>query len=202
LNQEEKKLNNRKTPVICFIMLGLLFAAGGCAQPPTEEMDQAQAALTRAENDPEAVLYAGDSITRARNALTQMRSEAAAKRYDAARTYAQETISAAEKAIADGQAGAQRARDDAAGLMTLLAASVAETETAINAARQVPNSGLDFEALSRDFESARRTFDQAQIANAAGSYKEALEKGQAVRAALSGINARLSEAVMALTRKK
>jgi hypothetical protein len=86
--------------------------------------------------------------------------------------------------------------------MTLLAASVAETEEAINAARQVKNSGLDFQALSQDFESARRLFDQAQVSNAAGNYKDALEKGQAVRAALSGINARLSEAVMAATRKK
>jgi hypothetical protein len=165
-------------------------------------MDQAQAALTRAENDPDAVMYAADSITRARNALTRMQAEAAAKRYDAARTYAQETISAADRAISDGRAAAQRAKDDTNSLMALLTTSVEETEGAINAARQVKNSSLDFEALSRDFESARQTFDQAQISAAAGNYKDALEKGQTVRAALSGINARLSEAVMAVSRKE
>jgi HEPN domain-containing protein len=195
-------LNKYKTPALFFIILGLLCLAGGCAKPPTEEMDNAQAALTRAENDPDAVLYAADSITRARNALEQMRAEAAAKRYDAASTYAQETIRAADKAISDGRAAALRAKDDTASLMTLLSASIKETGEAIDAARQVQNSSLDFEALSRDFESARRTFDQAQVSASAGNYKDATEKGQTVRSSLSGINARLSEAVMAVSRKK
>jgi hypothetical protein len=195
-------LNKYKIPLMFFITLGLICIAGGCAKPPTEEMDRAREALTRAENDPDAVLYAADSLSRARDALTRMQTEAAEKRYDAARTYAQETISAADKAISDGRAAALRAKDDAASLMSLLTASVKETEGAINAARQVKNSSLDFEALSRDFESARRTFDQAQVSAAAGNYKDAMEKGQTVRAALSGINARLSEAVMAVSRKK
>jgi hypothetical protein len=191
-----------KIPVMFFIILGLICTAGGCAKPPTEEMDKALEALTRAENDPDAVLYAADSIIRARNALAQMQAESAAKRYDAAKTYAQETISAAEKAVADGRAAALRAKDEAASLMTLLSASVKETEGAIKAARQVKNSSLDFESLSRDFESARRTFDQAQVSAGAGNYKDALEKGRTVRSALSGINARISEAVMAVSRKK
>lgn len=195
-------MNKYKIPALFFIILGLLCLAGGCAKPPTEEMDNAQAALTRAENDPDAVLYAADSITRARNALEQMRAEAAAKRYDAASTYAQETIRAADKAISDGRAAALRAKDDTASLMTLLSASIKETGEAIDAARQVQNSSLDFEALSRDFESARRTFDQAQVSASAGNYKDAMEKGQTVRSSLSGINARLSEAVMAVSRKK
>ena len=195
-------MNKYKIPVIFCIILGLIFTAGGCAKPPTEEMEQARAALTRAENDPDAVLYAADSITRARDALTRMQAEVAAKRYDVARTYAQETISAADKAISDGRAAAQRAKDEADSLMALLSTSVKETEGAINAARQVKNSSLDFEALSRDFESARQTFDQAQISAAAGNYKDALEKGQIVRSALSSINNRLSEAIMAVSRKK
>jgi hypothetical protein len=195
-------LKEWKIPVMFFIILGLIATAGGCAKPPAEEMDKALEALTLAENDPDAVLYAADSIARARNALTRMQAEAAAKRYDAAKTYAQETISAAEKAVADGRAAALRAKDEAASLMTLLDASVKETDGAIKAARQVKNSSLDFEALSRDFDSARRTFEQAKVSAAAGNYQDALEKGRTVRSALSGINARLSEAVMEVSRKK
>jgi hypothetical protein len=193
-------LKTFKTPVILMIVLGLILTA--CAKPPTEEMDNALAALTRAENDPDAVMYAANSITRARSALTQMQAEAAAKRYDAARTYAQETISAAEKAISDGRAGALRAKNEADGLMARLSAAIAETEGAIGNARQVRNSGLDFQAISRDFDAARLTFDQAQVAASSGNYKEALDKGQTVRSALDNINARVSEAVMAVTRKK
>jgi flagellar biosynthesis/type III secretory pathway protein FliH len=195
-------LNTLKIPVMIFIILGMILMAGGCAKPPTEEMDKALAALTRAENDPDAVMYAANSIARARSALTQMQTEAAAKRYDAARTYAQETISAADRAITDGRAAALRAKDEAASLMSLLSASIAETEGAITSARKVRNSRLDFEALSRDFEGARRIFDQAQIAASAGNYPDALAKGQTVRQALSDINARISQAVMAVTRKK
>jgi hypothetical protein len=85
-----KNLKTLKNPVILLIILGLILTA--CAKPPTEEMDNALAALTRAENDPDAVMYAANLIARARSALTQLQAEAAAKRYDAARTYAQETI--------------------------------------------------------------------------------------------------------------
>jgi hypothetical protein len=179
------------------ILLGL----GGCAKAPVEEMDNAAAAVTRAENDPDAAVYAGETLIQARNALANMRNEAAEKRYDAARAYAAEAVRAAEKAVAGGQAGAARAGEEAAALLALLPGAIAETEQTLRQA-EGKNLDLDLEALKTEMEYVRRTADQAAAAAAADRNKEALELGQAVRSTLSRIDARISEAAILVSRKK
>ncbi|MDR2098314.1 MAG: DUF4398 domain-containing protein, partial [Spirochaetaceae bacterium] len=69
-----------------YIFFTLVAAAvmTGCAKPPVEEMNNAIAAVSRAENDPDVVNYAANALARAREALSQMQSAADAKRYDEA----------------------------------------------------------------------------------------------------------------------
>jgi hypothetical protein len=165
-------------------------------------MNNATAAVTRAENDADAVTYAGNLLIRARDILTRMEIEADAKRYDAARALAAEAISAADKAIADGRAGAERARSEAASLVSGLKASLAETEAAIGAARKVKNIKLDLDAISREFEGFRNTAGEAEQALLAANYQNAREKATAVRAGLSDINLRISNATRASSRKQ
>jgi hypothetical protein len=181
---------------------GIVLLSGGCAKPPTEEMNNAIAAVTRAENNADAVTYAGSTLTRARESLTRMQAEADSKRYDAARSYAAEAVAAADKAVADGQAGAARAREEAAGIIAALRPVISETDEAIRAAKAARNLNLDFTGIDRDFEAARRTADQAEISLAGNNYQDALDKGRSARAGLSDINQRLSEAATAASRKK
>lgn len=185
--------------VCAALALGLVL--GGCAKPPTEEMNNAVEAVTRAENDADAATYAGNTLARARDALNRMQAEADSKRYDAAKTYASEAISAAERAIADGRAGAQRARAEAASLVESLGPLIAETDQGIKAA-QAAGLPLDFAALGREFDAARNSSDQAEIALAGGQYRDAMEKGRNAQAGLNSINQELSGAVMAVSRKK
>jgi hypothetical protein len=185
---------------IVLAILGLVFCLGGCAKPPTEEMDAATEALIRAENDPDAVAFGETSLNRARDAVFRMRQEANAKKYDAAKSYAAEAISAAEKAINDGRAAAQRAREEAASLIATVKNSLVETEGLLSNARQNELS-LDYDALDRDLEDARQTIDQAESA-AVARPREALDKGQAARAALSDIRVRISQGVRETTVKK
>ena len=138
----------------------------------------------------------------ARDALTRMQSEADSKRYDAAKTYAAEAVSNAEKAIADGKTGVARAREEAAGLVNSLSGPLAETSSALNATREVKNIKLDFDTLSGDMDSARKTYSDAQQSLAANNYGDAVSKGQNVRSALSGINAKITEATLAASRKQ
>lgn len=182
------------------LVLGLILAA--CATPPTEEMNKAQDAVTRAENDADAVTYAGNTLVRARNALTRMQSEADAKRYDAAKSYASEAVSAAEKAIADGKTGAARARDEAARLVNGLSVPLAETASSLSAAKQVEKINLDFDTLSGEMDSARQNYDDAQRSLAANNYDDAVAKSQNTRSIISGINAKITEASQAVSRKK
>ena len=188
------------------IVFLLIFAIGwiltACSTPPTEDMNKAQDAVFRAENDVDAVTYAGNTLIRARDALNRMKSEAEAKRYDAAKNYAAEAIALAERAEAEGKAGASRARDEAAALLNSIPGLLAETTNSLNAARQAGNIALDFNDLSGDLDSARRTYGEAQQSLLVENFRDAANKGQDVRSRLSGINARITDASIAVARKK
>ncbi|HCC37833.1 MAG TPA: hypothetical protein DEQ14_09580 [Treponema sp.] len=190
----------KKIKFFCVIVVLALIGAS-CAKPPTEEMNSAIEAVTRAENDADAVLYAGNSLARARSALTRMQAEADSKRYDAAKTYAAEAIAAADKAMADGRAGAIRARTEAETLVSGLRPAVTETDKGIQAAKSAGLS-LNFDTLSRDFDTARQNVTQAENALAGNNYQDALDRGRSAQSGLSDINQRLSSAVMAVSRKK
>jgi HEPN domain-containing protein len=189
----------------CFalaLILSALFLIPSCAKPPKEEMDAAAEAVIRAENDADAVTYAPNALVRARDALERMQSEADSKRYDGAKTYAAEAVSAAERALSEGKAGAQRAREEATGIVNGLAAPLAETEQALDNASRTPRIKLDIPALRGELDRAKDTAAEARKDLDAGAYRDASAKGQSVRAGLSGINSQISDAVQAASRKK
>lgn len=188
---------------IIFVCAALAAAAlvFGCARPPTDEMNQAAEAVARAENDINAVTYAANLLARARDSLSRMYAEADARRFDSARNLAAEAQDAALRAIEEGHAGAARARDAAAALVSDLRPLIAETERGINAAKAA-DLYLDYDALGRDFDAARYNADQAQINLAAGLIDEADERARAARSGLNGINNALSAAALAVGRGK
>ena len=182
------------------IIIGMALAA--CSTPPTEEMQRAQDAVFQAESDANAVAYAGNTLVRARDALARMENEVEAKRYDAAKEFAAEAISLAERAITDGRTGRERARSEAENLLESLGDLLAETISALNAARQVENLILDFDAISQDLDLARRTYDEAWQSLEGNNFQDAIAKGQYARSLLSSINLRISEAAQATSRKQ
>jgi hypothetical protein len=165
-------------------------------------MNRAIDAVTRAENDADAVLYADGALNRARSALEQMRTEADSKRYESAKNYAAEAIAAAEKAISDGKAGAVRAREEAAALLGAIKPEIDDTESAINAAKQVRNIRLDFSALDGDLARAKTAYTGAENSFNAGRYGDVSPGIQPIRPLLNGIRAKITEAAAALSRKK
>jgi hypothetical protein len=178
--------------ILCGFVVLAVFA--GCAKPPIAEMDSAKEAVFRAENDPAAVLYGGGSLSRAKDSLRRMQTEADSKRYDAAKTHATEAIAAAERAIADGKTGIARARSESENLITGLKSSIEETERNINGARY-NQLKLDFAQINRDFKKAKDDAEQAENDQAMGRYQDALEKGMSVRATLSSINQQIADAI-------
>jgi hypothetical protein len=189
-------------PFILMTVLALWALLSACAKPPTEEMDNAAAVLTRAENDPDAVAYGSPSLIRARDALANMQAEAAAKRYDSAKTYAQEVISAANRAIEDGTSGAQRARDEASKLLIDTRTNLGETQKNIDAAKGVKNIELDFDSIDGDYNTAKTLTDQAQSALNGANYPGSVEKSQSARSILGNINTTITQASITTSRKK
>jgi hypothetical protein len=190
----------KRIPII-LLSAALVIIAIGCARPPTAEMNDATEAVTRAENDPNAVTYAVNSIIRAKDALARMNSEAASKNFDAAKSHAAEAIAAAERAINEGRTGAARDRDEASSIVSQLRPLVAETEQGINAAHAA-RLPLDFETIDRDFDNAKHNANEAQAAFSGSRYQEALTRGRNARAGLNDINQQLSNATLSTSRKK
>jgi hypothetical protein len=198
-----KNLMNSGLTGVLILALGVLsLLAAGCAKPPTEEMENAASAVTRAENDPDAVLYAGSTLARARDALNRMRGEAESKRYDAAKSYAADAQSAAEKAIADGRAAAGRAREEASTLLGQVKTTLEETGKSLDKAREIRDIDLDFNTLDQDYDSAQRTTAQAELSLAGNNYQDSIEKSRTARGILSGIDTRIAGAATSVSRKK
>jgi hypothetical protein len=186
--------------LICVLFVSLALFAG-CAKPPTEQMNKADEAVARAENDADAVSYAGNLVTRAKDSLAKMHEEADAKRYDAAQNHAADAIATAERAINEGHAAALRAKDDAASLISGLKPQILETERRIDNAKAA-DLPLDFNTIDSEFNTAQRTFDQAQSAMSGSRYQEAIVLGINVRDDLNEINQKLGASAMSVSRKK
>jgi hypothetical protein len=176
-------------------------ASGACAKPPVEEMDAARTAVTRAENDPAVTVYTMTILSRAREALSNMQAEADAKRYDAARNYAAEAITNAEKAITDARTAASRARDDSAAAISALKNAISETGIAIEQGKK-NNLGLDWNGIDGNYSSAQETAAMAENAAEDSRHREAVEQSNAARTSLSQITAQIAGASLSTTRKK
>jgi len=186
--------------LIC-VLLVFLAVITGCTRPPTEEMNKAEESVTRAENDYDAVNYAGNLVERAKESLVLMREEADAKRYDAAINYANDAISMAERAINEGRAAASRTRDEATTVISGVRSQILETEQRIDNAKAA-SLPLDYDTIDSDFNTAKRTFDQAQSSMSNNRYQEAIFLSNNVRSGLNGINQKLGTSAMSVSRKK
>jgi len=177
--------------LVCAV-LALVFA---CAKPPITEMEGAREIVFRAENDADAVLHGSGPLARAQDALRRMQTEADSKRYDAAKTLAAEAVAAAERAIADGRAGAARVRVEASSVLTGLIQEIEETTRNVNGARY-SLLNLDYDALERGLRDAYTLADQAEVDQAQGRFQDAANKAMEVRSTLSNINQMVSNAVI------
>jgi hypothetical protein len=185
----------------------VLFVAGfvlfyGCAKPPAEEMANAEAAVARAESDPDVPVYAAATLVRAKEALVAMQSEAEAKRYDSAKNYAQEAIAAADKAIADAKSAVSRARSDASSAINALKSSLVDTSQAVDGVRGNKNIQIDVSSLDTLLASAASNAQEAESLANSGKYRDAVERCQTGRASLSDIMGRISAASFVTIKKK
>jgi len=162
-------------------------------------MNRAHDAVLRAENNADAVAFAPDTLVHARDALVRMQTEADARRFNAAGNFADEAISLAEQAIAEGMLGA-RSREDAARLLEGLAGQVRDTDAAVTAARNQALL-LDHNALRREMDTTRLLYEDAVRNLQVDNIQDAVAQGQTVRSNLADINAQLLGAAHAISRK-
>lgn len=196
--------STRKSGIIVtavFAIVAMALAAS-CAKPPVTEMEAANQALTKAEADADARLYAPESLTKARDLIARMKAGADEKRYDDAKALAAEAVTAAEKAIQDGAAGKAKAKSDAASLIATVKSTLAEVQQAFAAAKKVRGIKLDSAAVDAGVREAAAALAGAESDNAKADYKAAIAKAQNARASLATLQNLVTSAVQATSRKK
>jgi hypothetical protein len=193
-------MNFSKFPV--YMICAALFLVLGCAKPPVEEMEAAREAVTRAENNANAVAYAGDGVRRARSALERMNDEANAKRYDAAKSAAAEAVAAAEKAIIDGQAASAKAADDASSLIVTAKTEIQAAEQALDAAWKSGVKNVNFSDLNSAAGDAWNSVEQAEMSLAQGRAQDAVNGAEEARRSAARISLALAEGARAGSRKQ
>ncbi|MDR1211985.1 MAG: hypothetical protein LBK40_07130 [Spirochaetaceae bacterium] len=186
--------------MVCAVLF--LALASGCAKPPVEEMNAAREAVTRAENNANALAYAADGVRRARSALGRMDEEANAKRYDAAKIAAAEAVAAAEKAVRDGQEASAKAADNASNLIVAAKTEIQAAEQALDAAMRSGVRNINFGELNSAAGDAWKSVEQAEISLAQGRAQDAVNGAGEARRNAARISLALSEGARAGSRKQ
>jgi hypothetical protein len=199
-NLEFITLRTARVLAACVCAAAFIFAS--CAKMPTEEMGQAEEAVVRAENDPDAKQYAQADVARARESLNNMQDEAAQKHYEQAKQLASETIALADKAISNGKAGAARIRSEADSAIRAMENSLSETQLTIDGAKSAGRSTVNFAEIDSEYATALSGAEQARQANTSGNYRQAVDLSASVRTSLSNITERIGQAAQAQNRKK
>jgi hypothetical protein len=194
-------MNKRGILMLAVAALSVL-AIVSCAKPPLAEMDAATAAFAKAEADADTRAYAPDSLAKARDTISRMKSEADAKRYDAAKGLAKEATEASEKAIKDGASAKLKAKDDAAAAIQAAKTALADARNAFTGAKAVRRIKLDSKAVDLVLQDAAKDITAAEGDASKADYRAALTKAQGARTKLADILQKISEAVRAATAKK
>jgi len=195
-------MNRNKLLHAAVVAIALAAFLGSCAKPPQAEIDAAKEAVAKAESDADAPVYAAATLESAKEALSRTLKEAEAKRYDQAKALALETVQIAEKAIADGKTGKERAKASAASTIAAVKTALADAEKALAAARKTRGVKLDFAAVAAELAAAGKTLASAEADFNNGAFKYALEKSESAQSAVRGITGRIADAVRAVSKKK
>lgn len=184
------------------MLIALVAVLGSCAKPPVAEVEAAKAAVAKAEADPDVPVYAADSLARAKDTLARMQKELDGKKYDAAKSLAQETVQAADKAIADAKANKDRVKNSASTTLSAVKSAITETEGALTAAKKTRGVKLDFKAATEEIAVIKKSVEDAEGDFNNGNYKVALEKAESAQSKIRDLSSRIADAVRAASKKK
>jgi hypothetical protein len=157
----------------------------GCAKPPQEAIDTAQAAVENAKTV-EAATYASESLAKAEASMQQAQAELTAqgekmfKSYDRAGELLAQAKADAEQAATDAATGKETARLAAAEAIAGATAALDSAGMALTTAPASKDRKADMEAMTADLETLRGLLNEAQSAYDAGDYKAAQERAQQV----------------------
>ena len=176
----------QKYPAALILIVTLALITLGCANPPTEEMEAAKAAV-RAARDSGADVYASDEFSDATKALANAETSVATKKYEEARNSAIQAKQKAEQAQ-------QSAIQNKAAAKAKANAAIAEADANLTAAADTlagapvgKGTEEDIQQLNYDLEEARSLLATARQKVESEDYNAAVANAQSVSEQASSI---------------
>ncbi len=183
-------------------VLAIFILAVSCAQPPKAEVDAARAAVSAAQNDSDIVTYTSDTLQQAQDALARMEQLLKDRKYPEAKAAANQAASLAASAKEEVAGAKLKAKNDATDLVASAKKQLAALLPTIATVKRTKPAGLNLNGLDSDLATAKAKLADADSALAAGRYFDARDGATAVKASLSDIEKRISDAIQAARKKK
>jgi hypothetical protein len=187
------------------LVLGLAVTVGGCATPPTADIEAAKTAITNA-GTAGAGEYAAASFTAAQDAQAALDAELKAqegksfKSFDKAKALAVAAKAAGEKATTDAAAGKEKAKADATLAIADAKTALTEAQALLDKAPKGKGSAADIAAMKTDLTTAATTISEAEAALGNVKYLDAKVKAESAKNAATTVKTAV-EAAMAAKKK-
>lgn len=149
-----------------FMLVALLFTAGGCAKPPEQEMADARSAMENARSL-KAELYAFEGYKKALEAHSKAQQAFEAKQYREAKRFAIRTKEEADASILIARKNMESLREEARRAIDVLDSTLSEVNQVLENRK---------EEIANELEALNAGFDLVKTAYETGEYKKAEEK--------------------------
>lgn len=182
----------------------LAIAAVGCADVPTEKVDEARKALDAARGA-EAAAYAAGEMALAEDAAKRLDAELALQKdkfalfrsYDTAEQLAAEVRETSQTAVDAAAEGKEQAKDEAMAEITQARTMLAEVRAMMANAPRGKGTALDLAALKSDLAAAEAALNEVDASFSSGRYLDAETGASAARESIEKVREAVTAAVQA-----
>lgn len=198
----------RKMMAVLSLVFGLVLVAG-CAKPPQQAIDGANASIESAKQAG-AADYAPDSLRAVDDAKAALDAElkvqqdkfALFRSYKKTDELVNDLKMKADKAAADAKANMEQAKNDATAAIQNVTTALNDAKAALDKAPKGKGTAADIEAMKADLAAAEASLNDANTALTNGSYKDAKAKADAAQSTIQNVMSQIQAAIEAKSGKK
>lgn len=174
------------------VLIALIFS--GCAKPPTQELDAAQAALDEAKNS-EADIYAPKTYISASNSLQEARLKVEQQDYEGGKASAIQAKQFADRSRSEAEANKQTVRNDVQDQINRVSSGIADARLVIDSAPKGKGADEDLDQLRSGLGQAEASLSAARNNISGGKFKDAQTQSQSAESRMMQVTESVQTAI-------
>lgn len=174
------------------VLIALIFS--GCAKPPTQELDAAQAALDEAKNS-EADIYAPKTYISASNSLQEARLKVEQQDYEGGKASAVQAKQFADRSRSEAEANKQIVRNDVQDQINRVSSGITDARLVIDSAPKGKGADEDLDQLRSGLGQAEASLSAARNNISGGKFKDAQTQAQSAESRMMQVTESIQTAI-------